>query len=354
MSFITRIASRVFSSLKMLGTRIGGNVRTFVRRLPYRKNNMGTVGTGWKIHKAYSPDQTMRGVFPLFSQPNTPFSTTMVLIGMTLLTGLSFKGQLPFEDYNNATFSCELDGFKGPMGVQISHGYQLSINGQLVPDGECLFRKTNLPFAYFDMWEGELTLGKGVKTKFFILNNTENEFVPTEFSEIVKSENNLLIDIEAFLKYDVDLGYTFDFEIDTNNSEEFIKMKFTIKDIGQFDVKMAAVETYGDGYPLIGTYEFENDQFYIIFNLRRENVFFYIESNGLIEFKQPKNGLSSIFFATNGHDMRFQGEKAIEKNHHQLKMNDFNGARGLEKGMLFPLVGVLAGFLKYYSNKMPV
>ena len=303
MSAFVRIARGVFSSLRASGVRIGERISNFVRNLPFIRNRFNVA-----------PEAPIYVVNPHWS----PFSNAGLLVAMTILSiasngSVSFKGTLPFPRYENASFECKMPPFKETKFLKKSDQGQLFIDDKLIAEGSCQFRQVKLPYLFMDMWDGVISLGNYEKTKFFMYENAIDRQVESEFSEIVTSRiEEMQTDIGGFLKFDVDLGSSKDFEIDTDAAPDSISVKFTIESVGSFDLKMTAVELFGEGYPLIGTFQSETDEASFFFNLRRLEVPFYIVSNGIVEFKKPNNeGLTAILFATDGKEMRFQATKQL-------------------------------------------
>ena len=308
----------LFSSLRMVGSSVGRNVSNWIRKLPFTRTKVNKFGMKFNKNKPpeilHANPHLGLGAFLGENVPNL-FSVTNVFLTLTMLSivgeGFIFSGQLPFEEFDNGTFTCKFKSFEKSKFQSLGDGGQLFIDDKEIPDGSCKFRKVSLPFLFMEMWDGVIEVEKNVKTKFYIQENAMDRKVPTEFSQIIKTNENLETDIEGFMDYDIDLKSTTDFTIDINKAPEKVRLQFTIDNVGSYDFEMKANETFDDDtYPLVGTYEYENKEVEVFFNLRRPEIPFYIVTNGVIDFKQPKNGIiKSIIFATDGKEMRFQGTK---------------------------------------------
>ena len=309
-------ARALFSSLKLHGGRIGRNISAWFRRLPFMRTRVPILKNSFTRHDNLFGD----GETYFFKWNRSPYSAVSLIMGMAILSianngNLILTGQLPFDEYENATFKCKFPTFEDtnePVISVLSNG-RLSINGTEISD--CQFRKVNFPFLFMEIWDGVIELKKNVKTKFHFFENAMDRKVPVEFSQIVNTGEDITVDFDSFLQYNVDLGSTTEFMIDKgpNGSVDKIRLKFTVDNLDSFDFEMKANETFeDDGYPMIGSYQFENEQISVLFNLRREHVPFYIVTHGIIDFKQPKRSIKSIIFATDGKEMRFQGQPALE------------------------------------------
>ena len=293
------LAEGSYITLKRLIGRGGSRVMSWLKNLPFIRT-------------------AIQGAQNLLGQMTIPFNAATLLMGMTMLNvatngTVSFSGTLPLEGYENATFKCEMGPFEESGFFSVSKGVRLLINGQVVPGGGCKFRKVSIPYFFIDMWDGEIKLNSNSKTRFQLHENAMEKSVKTGFSQIVNSNEDVEIDFSSFQEFDKNLGSTKDFSINNTNGIKWVRVAFSIEKIGHFDIEMKANETFEDtSYPMIGIYQFENDEASFHLNLRREEVPFYIVTNGIIDFKQPKHGIKAIIFATDGQEMRFQG-KSVDK-----------------------------------------
>ena len=326
-SAIASIGRRVFYALQSYGKRALG----FLKNLPFRKK---------PVVKRLNPSW--------FEYDTDWFSFSSLFFGLTILTSNSvgnfvLQGNLPFDEYNNASFTCYFEPFEKSNiseSIQISNGGKLMINGSHVEDGSCSMRKVESKFLFMSLWDGVIKLGNGKKT---IVNFEENKIgipVRTEFTPIIAENQKAELDVTGFLNFDKDLGSTTNFQIkpiEDDGNKKKLNVKFEIEKIGEkFDLILKANETFPEDYPLVGVYTMEDNKATYLFNWRRDGVPFYIVSNGVIEFKKPKHGLSSIIFSTDGKEMRFQGS-TVEDNQQQIS----NKSQFIQLPNLFIMVTML-------------
>ena len=249
-----------------------------------------------------------------------PMSIGQIYMTISILTianngNMTITGQLPYEDYANATFKCELEPFQPYMKfIGISEGGNLSINGERIGDGSCHLRFLVLPAMFIEgNYDGVLTLKTNVQARFRFTNSENATHFKTEFDELLNSaDNNLLPKFDDFLVYERNLGHTYDYSYDDGNASDFLQLNFTIEHVGNFHFKMTPQKLFNDtSHPLLGIYAFENETISANFYRKREiEPFNNIKPklSGTIEFKQPLRGLSGVLFGAHEKEMRFYGK----------------------------------------------
>ena len=246
---------------------------------------------------------------------NNFYSIGSILLTSTLLAiakdeSITFTGTLPFAEYENATFECQLQPFNQTQFLSISQNGSLWINSEQISQGDCTLRRVNLPYLFLDIYDGFIKLPNQSMSMFKILPKGNNDGKHrTEFTELFTMDKSVsLVDYSDFMMFDRDLGSTTDFKIDASHEPNSVGLKFTVKDIGSFDAELVASELFPESDPLIGIFEFENEEFSMYFNWRRKEISHYTVSSGILKFKNSnKSKISAIIFGTNGKEMRFQG-----------------------------------------------
>ena len=233
-----------------------------------------------------------------YSKSLNPFAEVMssassVLITLAMLSLLSdgnlvFTGTLPMSEYENATFKCEMKPFKSVESnfIMVGKSKQLFIDGNLIPNGNCQFRKVHLPYLFIDIWDGVIRIGNEKETRFEMHGQLTDQFVETSFTEFVTIQEDYIDILSSFIGYNKDLGSTTNFKFNVSENFTSIELEFAIENIGHFKVEMAAVELFEAGDPFIGSYQFENKEAFFYFILRRQTIAFPLVSHGTINFKK--------------------------------------------------------------------
>ena len=251
-----------------------------------------------------------------------PMSIVQIYMTISIFTianngKMTITGQLPYEDYANATFKCDLEPFQPYMKfIGISEGGNLSINGERIDNGSCRLRLLFLPAMFIEgNYDGVLTLKPNVQARFRFTDSENATHFKTEFDELLNSaDNNLLLNFDDFLVYEKNLRHTYDYSYDDRNAPDFHQLNFTIENVGNFHLKMTPKELFNDpNHPLLGIYVFENETIVANFYRKRETEPFNNAKpklSGTIEYKQPFRGLSGVLFGAHEKEMRFYGKPA--------------------------------------------